>query len=75
MIRHCCIPALVETCLAGCIWIDRMLINFLGKLLFPKKPAWQRQRDVKILIAAGAAGILLASMVGLIIYLKNSSHQ
>lgn len=40
-----------------------MLLNFLGKILFPRLAAWQRRKQMKSMIAAILVGLIFAGAV------------
>jgi hypothetical protein len=52
-----------------------MPMNRLGKILFPRLERWQRRRRVVMIIATVLTGLVLAGLVGLVMVLKNHSHE
>jgi hypothetical protein len=48
-----------------------MPMNFLGKILFPSRQPWEREREVKLLLITILIALVFASIVGLVIFLKN----
>ncbi len=49
-----------------------MMLKFIGKILYPNQPDWQREKHMKTLIAAVVVGVIIACIVAVIILLKNS---
>ena len=47
-----------------------MIINFFGNLFFSNCQSWQRRRETKRLVLAVLTGLVFASLIGLIIFLK-----
>jgi type III secretory pathway component EscS len=48
-----------------------MPMNFLGKILFPRRQPWEREREVKLLLITVLIALAFASIVGLVIFLKD----
>ena len=48
-----------------------MPINYLGKLLFPRQPEWQRRHQMKQLIIAMVVAIVLAGLIVTVMFLLN----
>ena len=51
-----------------------MLIKLLGKLLFPRLPAWQQRRRAITLVVVMLTAILFAAVVVAMIYWLNSKR-
>ena len=45
----------------------------IGRLLFPKHPAWKQKREARILVAAIGVAFIFAGIVAVIIFLQG--HQ
>jgi hypothetical protein len=52
-----------------------MLIKLLGKILFPRKQSWQREREARVLVAAAIVAITFAGFAGAVILWRNSSGK
>ena len=52
-----------------------MPINFLGRILFPRRQRWERERDVKLLLVTSLIALAFASIIGLVIFLKNYTSR
>ena len=50
-----------------------MIIDFLGKIFFPRLQPWQRRREVKTFLTAVLVGLIFAGIAAALILLK--SHQ
>jgi hypothetical protein len=51
--------------------MNTMIINFLGKLLFPRRQPWHREREAKAILAAAAVALVFAGIIGLVIVWGN----
>lgn len=51
-----------------------MPMKFIGKVLFPKLPPWQSQRQVKHLLAAFIVAVILGGAVVVIMFLQNAKR-
>ncbi len=47
-----------------------MLFNFLGKAVFPDRPAWKRRQDIKQILTAIIVGLTLSGIIALILLFK-----
>jgi len=46
-----------------------MPLEFLGKILFPRQPDWQRNKQLKTIFVAAIVAVFFASLVaGLMLY-------
>jgi hypothetical protein len=52
--------------------VGRMIIDFFGKLLFPRQPAWLARRQVKHLLAAISIALILGAVIMLIMFKTNA---
>lgn len=48
-----------------------MLLNFLGKTVFPDRPVWKRRQDIKHILTAILVGLILSGLIALILFLKH----
>ena len=48
-----------------------MIAQFLGKILFPRKQAWQQAREARVILGASAVALALAAVIGLVILWRN----
>jgi len=46
--------------------------NFLGKILFPRHPAWEREREAAVLVTTVLFALVFAGIIGLVIYWHNT---
>jgi len=52
-----------------------MPMNFLGKLLFPNLPNWQRRRQTRIILWAIALAVLIGAAVVIVMFYTNNTKQ
>lgn len=49
--------------------VENMPLEFLGKILFPRQPDWQRNKQLKTIFVAAIVAVFFASLVaGLMLY-------
>jgi hypothetical protein len=51
-----------------------MIANLLGKVLFPRREPWRRERQAKVFMATMFVAFLLASIIALVIYWRDGGH-
>jgi len=51
-----------------------MPMNFLGKLLFPNLPNWQRRRQTRIILWAIALAVLIGAVVVMVMFYNNAKR-
>ena len=49
-----------------------MIKSFLGKIVFPRHPEWERERETVVLVTAVLFGLVFAGITGLVIYWRNT---
>ena len=49
-----------------------MPIRILGKVIFPRQPAWQRERYIKHILVAIAVSIVLAAVAAAVMFTSNA---
>jgi hypothetical protein len=47
-----------------------MPYNFIGRVLFPKHPAWKQKREAKIIVIAVSAALLFAGIIAAVMLLQ-----
>jgi hypothetical protein len=52
-----------------------MPIKLLGKILFPRKQSWQREREARVLVVAAVIAITFSGFVGAVMLWRNSSGK
>jgi len=52
-----------------------MITNLLGKVLFPRRQRWQRERDARVLLVATLVALVVAGIVGLAIVWRNHAGK
>jgi polyferredoxin len=52
-----------------------MITNLLGKILFPRHQPWQRERQARVFMATMFVALVLAGVVGWVIYWRNYSGR
>jgi len=55
-------------------FLNKKMIEAIGKILFPRQAAWQRKRQMRIMLWIIPAAICFALLVGALIYLANSKR-
>jgi hypothetical protein len=48
-----------------------MITNLLGKILFPRRQPWQRERETKVILAATAVALVFSGIIALVILWRN----
>jgi hypothetical protein len=48
-----------------------MPLKYLGKLLFPRQPEWQRRHQMNLLVVATVVAIVLAGLIVAVMFLLN----
>jgi hypothetical protein len=48
-----------------------MIINLIGLILFPRQQPWRREREARAILAATLVALVLAGVVGMVIYWRN----
>jgi hypothetical protein len=54
---------------------NAMIINWLGKILFPDLQPWRREREARTVLAAALVGLILAGVFAWAIYLRYSANK
>ena len=49
-----------------------MITNQLGKILFPRRQRWEREREVRALLVATLVALIVAGVIGLVIVWRNN---
>ena len=52
-----------------------MLLNFFGRIFFPRLQPWERRRKLKMLVGTILTACFFAACVGVMIYKQNSVHR
>jgi len=48
-----------------------MITNLLGRILFPRRQAWQQAREARAILGATAVALVFAGLIGLVIFWRN----
>jgi hypothetical protein len=48
-----------------------MITILLGKILFPRKQAWQQAREARVILGTTVVAIVFAGIIGLVIFWRN----
>ena len=48
-----------------------MIANLLGKILFPRRQAWQQAREARAILGATVVALVFAGVIGLVIFWRN----
>jgi hypothetical protein len=51
--------------------MNTRIINFFGKILFPRLQSWQQERDARVILGATVVALVFAAIVGLVIFWRN----
>jgi hypothetical protein len=52
-----------------------MAFDYIGKVLFPRLPPWQRRRKINVLLIAMLGALAVAVLVGGLLFLMNSQFM
>jgi hypothetical protein len=55
--------------------MNTRIINFLGKILFPRRQGWQRARDVRVILGTAGVALVFAGIIGLVIVWRNRLNR
>jgi hypothetical protein len=50
---------------------NTMITNLLGKILFPRRQPWQREREARVILVATVVALVFAGIIGLVIFWRN----
>jgi len=52
-----------------------MFTNLLGKIMFPRRPRWQRERDARALLVASLVALVVAGVIGSVMVWRSFSSK
>jgi sterol desaturase/sphingolipid hydroxylase (fatty acid hydroxylase superfamily) len=50
------------------------MLNFFGKIFFPRSQRWKQRRQVRILLWAVACGVIVGIVAVVVMLLSNKRH-